>query len=291
MNSHYFSDREKGPRPRTGETIDHVVWDAIAAIVQSLVADGSFGVAFPWVCPDGSGVVGTNDGQWLAVLKVEHPDIEWPCRSDVTPATLAVLDLIEFTYHNVGKPEPRHYHEHFHHNHLTFDKNAGRAEFRQRINQLFARSGLAYELGSDGMVVRLAPTILRETLQTTTFQTGDSTLNSMLESARLKFLNPDPQVRREALEKLWDAWERIKTIEVGADKKAQVRMLLDKAAPEASFRALIEREARELTEIGNNFLIRHSETDRTPIGTDQHVDYLFHRLFAMMWMILNTRGT
>src|ERR1039457_1066325 len=27
-------------------------------------------------------------------------------------------------------------------------------------------------------------------------------------SARTKFLNPDPRVRRESLEKLWDAWER-----------------------------------------------------------------------------------
>ena len=113
----------------------------------------------------------------------------------------------------------------------------------------------------------------------------------MLAAARLKFLNPDPNVRREALEKLWDAWERIKTIESGADKKAQVKALLDKAATEPNFRALVEAEATALTAIGNNFLIRHSETNRIAIGTDAHVDYLFHRLFSLIWMILNARSS
>jgi hypothetical protein len=139
------------------------------------------------------------------------------------------------------------------------------------------------------MVVRLAPTVLREMLQAATFQTGDSTLDSILESARVKFLNPNPQIRREALEKLWDAWERLKTIEAGDDKKSQVKNLLDKAAAESNFRKLLETEAKALTDIGNNFLIRHSETNRTPIGPEPHVDYLFHRLFSLVWMVLKTR--
>jgi len=38
-------------------------------------------------------------------------------------------------------------------------------------------------------------------------------------------------VRRESLEKLWDAWERLKTVEPGGDKKAQAKALLDKSIP------------------------------------------------------------
>jgi len=291
MNDDYFSDREQGPLARTDETISQVVWDAVIAIIQSLIADGSFGISFPGICPDGSDVVGTHVGQLQSVLLAEIPGIEWPFRSDLVPSTLAILDLVEFAHEHIAKPIQADYHEFFRHSHLSFDKRTGQAQFRERINRIFARNGLAYELSGGGKIVRLAPTVLRETLQSTVFQTGDGTLDSMLESARLKFLNPDAKVRREALEKLWDAWERIKTIESGADKKSQAKTLLDKAAPEPHFRDLLEIEARALTEIGNNFLIRHSETTRTPIEADSHVDYLFHRLFALIWMVLKTRST
>ena len=118
------------------------------------------------------------------------------------------------------------------------------------------------------------------------FKTGDADLDSLLEKAREKFLDPDPTVRRESLEKLWDAWERLKTIEPGKDKKAQTKVLLDKAAAEQTFRDGLGKEARELTDIGNEFRIRHSETNKVPLGPSEHVDYLFHRLFALIWLLL-----
>lgn len=43
-----------------------------------------------------------------------------------------------------------------------------------------------------------------------------------------------------------------------------------------------------ISKIENNF--RHTETDKTPIETDVHVDYLFHRLFALIWMVLQMRS-
>ena len=48
----------------------------------------------------------------------------------------------------------------------------------------------------------------------------------------------------------------------------------------------MEGEARELTNIGNTFMIRHSETEKVPIKESEHVDYLFHRMFALILMIL-----
>ena len=289
MASNYFSDRENGPRPRTEEVIGQIAWNGISAVVQSLVDDGSFGISFPSVCTDGSDVVGTNINNWCSVLMAEHPGIEWRFRTDETPQTVAVLDLIQFTHENIGKPIQGNYHSFFRHHHLTFDLEVGKTEFRQKINRIFARTGLAYELRDDGMIVRLAPTVLREMLQIAAFQTGDSTLDLMLESARMKFLNPNPHIRKEALEKLWDAWERLKTLETGTDKKAQVKKLLDQASGETHFRTLLETEAKALTDVGNNFLIRHSETNRVEISSAHHVDYLFHRLFSLIWMLLKTK--
>jgi chemotaxis regulatin CheY-phosphate phosphatase CheZ len=111
-----------------------------------------------------------------------------------------------------------------------------------------------------------------------------------LEVARKKFLNHALDVRRESLEKLWDAWERLKTVEAGKDKKASAAALLDKAAAEPHFRNKLEHEAKELTEIGNTFMIRHTETDKVPIVDSAHVDYLFHRMFSITRLLLKASG-
>ena len=112
----------------------------------------------------------------------------------------------------------------------------------------------------------------------------------MLETARAKFLNKTLDIRKEGLEKLWDAWERLKTVEPGKDKKAQVTAILEKAATEPNYRKLLEDEAMLLTSIGNNFMIRHTETSKTPINESTHVDYLFHRMFAMIRLLLKSSG-
>lgn len=121
------------------------------------------------------------------------------------------------------------------------------------------------------------------------FLTGDNDLDLLLDTARAKYLNPDLIVRKESLEKLWDAWERLKTVE-SADKKTGVATLLSKAAAGAEFRTLLDKEARELTDIGNNFRIRHSETSKTPIEVSEHVDYLFHRMFSIAYLLLKKSG-
>jgi len=149
---------------------------------------------------------------------------------------------------------------------------------------------MAYELRPNGEVVRLAPPVLREALASGVFHTGDNELDTLLETARVRFLDPDPSVRRDGLEKLWDAWERLKTIEPGKDKKVSTTALLDKMASEANFRQVLETEAAELNRTGNTFRIRHSETTQTGLDHDDHVDYLFHRLFALIRLALRMTG-
>jgi hypothetical protein len=287
MDHDYFSDREQGPRPRGEEAISSVAWGGIAGTIDSVVSDASFGESFPNCCPDGNGVIGGDFHQWHSVLRAEAADIEWPFTTDKLPSALEILDIIEFCHRHVSKPIRGNYHAFFNHHHFTYNRTVGQEEFRARINRIFARNGLAYELREDGKVERLAPTVLRETLPVAVFQSGDETLDSMLESSRAKFLNPNPAVRREALEKLWDAWERLKTVEAGPDKRTQTKALLDKAASETGFREVLEREARELNNIGNAFQIRHSETTQTPLQSEHHVDYLFHRLFSFISMLLH----
>jgi len=170
-----------------------------------------------------------------------------------------------------------------------YDQDAGRAQFAAEVNRLFERNGIAYQL-HEGQVERLVPTVLQEVLVQAVFNTGDTTLDELLQAAREKFLNRDLAVRREALEKLWDAWERLKSLDDPNDKCRSIEMLLDRASAEPNLRSRVDAEARQLTEIGNNFMIRHTEVTKTPITESIHVDYLFHRLFSLIRMLLQARG-
>lgn len=118
---------------------------------------------------------------------------------------------------------------------------------------------------------------------------GDATLDALLQDARLKLKDPAPKARAEATEKLWDAWERLKSLDVQGNKRMSVARVLDQCSPEPRFRALLEVEAKALTEIGNTFHIRHFETDKVALERAEHNDYLFHRMFALIHLLLFSR--
>jgi hypothetical protein len=130
--------------------------------------------------------------------------------------------------------------------------------------------------------------LLTKPLSGSAFKTEDAILNELLESARVKFLSDDQNLRKEALEKLWDAWERLKTLEPGKDKKDSIRILLDKSAPDPSFRETLEDEATQLTAIGNSYMIRHSEIGKIPIASPEQTNYLFYRMFSLIRFLLRS---
>lgn len=158
------------------------------------------------------------------------------------------------------------------------------ASFSRKVARPFLRDlGRLVNLRAD-------PPVLSEAVAQPFPPTGDSTLDDLLAAARDGFRDPDPSSRRASLEKLWDAWERLKTIDA-TDKKVSVGILLDRAATEPTLRQLLEDEARALTDIGNRFHIRHFETTKTELTRPAHVDYLFHRLWALIWLAVATPAT
>jgi len=282
----YFSDRESGPRGRTSEEFTSGGWGGIVALVHSLIATGALGVDYPDNCRDGRGPIGTNEYTLSLAIQAEIPGLPWPLDPTAVPPTLAILDLIEFCHEHIAKPLKGSFHDYFDHYHLNYDRDAGRAEFSERANQVLARNGMAFELNPSGQITRLAPPMLGEALASVVFQTRERELDRLLETARAKFLSPDLEVRRDALEKLWDAWERLKTVLRPEDKKRSIALLLERAAPDPKARAALDAEASELTRIGNEFRIRHSEVNKIVIDSSAQVDYLFHRMFAMIQLLL-----
>ncbi len=291
-----FTERHGGAAPRVKEELDEVTRNGLIALVQARIEEEWFGDSFPSICPDGRGNGGCDKAKLKTMMKAYG--VIWPAdqkdcwrrgEDEQVPSDGEVFDLIEFSYEHVSEPTAHDFHSYFGHSHYSYNQQTGRQKFEEEVNRLFERNGMAFQL-QHGEVTRLAPAVLHEALASTTFRTGDKILDELLESARNKFLNRSLHVRREALEKLWDAWERLKTVEPGKDKKASTKALLDKASAEPAFRELIEEEARELTEVGNRFMIRHTETSKVPIVSSSHVDYLFGRMFSLMLLALKSSG-
>ena len=290
----YFSETEEGERPRDQEEIYEVAWGGIRALIHARINDGSFGANYPAMCEDGHGRTGCDESDFWSALRAEIPSLPKKPSLDLPeepPQTLDILDMIEFCWRCVGKPIQIDYHSHFQHYHIRFEIEAGQEKFRNDINRILQRNSLIYELTKEGCINRLVYPVLHAAIESSEFRTGDTILDSMLEKAKRKFLDPDGTTRREALEALWDAWERLKTLSSGRNKKAQTTSLLDKIAGSSSskFRDVLEREARELNCIGNSLQIRHSEIDQENISESKHIDYLFHRLFRLVHMILRER--
>ena len=133
--------------------------------------------------------------------------------------------------------------------------------------------------------------VLREAFTNQDFDTGDSDLDDLLNKSIFKFLDPNPGTRREALDHLWDAWERLKTLDGPGDKAALTKAMLEATAGPDSpkFGEALDKDAIGLTWVGNNLRIRHSETDKERLARNEHVDYLFHRMFSLIQMILSLR--
>ncbi len=296
----YFSDTERGLQPRTKNEIPHNVWCGIVSHINTLIDTGYFGNSFPELCLDGQGCCGTNEASLSTALKAEVLGIDWPLliekdednddwvpkKVPFTPDYLEVLDFIQFCFQHIAKPEQGSFHSYFGHYHLvSFDVEVGRKEFINKVNTIFSRNGLAYELKNDGQIIRILNAPLNQ-VTGTKLSTPDLELNDLIEKASKKITHPDVSVRYDALKDLWDGWERIKTLYAPAEgKKASMTKLLDATSNTPQFRAQLEVEAQALTTIGNAFFIRHSEISQVKLRDSDHIEYLFHRLASLLCLL------
>jgi len=243
--------------------------------------------------------IGTDeDGFWYALSANVPRTSSWP-RScayggpghENGPTTNQILDIIEFCWRHIAEPIEGRDHDYRGHVHLTFDQYAGQLRFRENVEDIFRRNGVAYTLTESGRVERLLPPEFDSAVSKSDFHSDDDDLNHLLDTARSKFLDPSPQARREALESLWDAWERLITLWPGSHKGIQARtMLSDIVGPDSpTFFAALDKEGKELTDLGNALQVRHFGTEQEKLTATEHVDYLFQRMFSLIWMILRTQ--
>jgi hypothetical protein len=238
--------------------------------VSALLSNGSFGQTFPENCPDGYGIIGHDSRLFELMRRRSWISLNLSPRPSANRSRgRSTLTFVTTT--------------------CALTATRGLREFVDAINSIFARNGVAYELTEDGQAKRILSTELQQLFATTSSHSGDAEADRLLEEARADFTSSRENERRNTLEKLWDAFERIKTPEPGRDKRTQVTALLDKTA-KGKYRVMLEAEATELTRIGNTFRIRHSETTQEPLVQSREADYLFHRMFSFLRLVLSATG-
>lgn len=299
-----FSDRE-GTKLEPTETISNRVWLGITAVIQQHIGQDNLSKDFPLMCPDGKGICGFDDvsfnhvlGATIRLMSYPFPSFNYiqyepfsdeKNQNNEKDIQYAILDTIEFVHSHIygAIKDKKNYHAFFNHYELSFTNGeAERASFRDSINQLFERNGIAFHLDQNGLVIRsVIPKFESETIL---LSTRDNTVNQLITTAISKIQNPKLEERKIGLERLWDAFERLKTVyDQGSDKADSINKLLDAlSSGQTLIKEKLDEECKALTKIGNQFQIRHFESDKVPISDPMIIDYLFLRLYALVKLLL-----
>lgn len=121
--------------------------------------------------------------------------------------------------------------------------------------------------------------------------TDDNILNTDIEKAKELYVKGEFQL---AIEKIWDAFERIKSY-YRNDKKDSANAIVNALSDEIKDAKnssntdgkslFFENELKELTALGNNYKIRHSEKNKPIISNLNTQEYLFFRVLNLINLI------
>ncbi|MGP1562585.1 hypothetical protein [Filifactor alocis] len=90
-----------------------------------------------------------------------------------------------------------------------------------------------------------------------------------------------------AVEKIWDAFERIKTYYPTLDKKNSAEKIInDISYGNEHIKKMFDNEFKALTDIGNSYRIRHHEIYKIDISKELHYKYFYKRCLALISVIL-----
>lgn len=282
----FFSDRELGKVQLNIEDITENVFNGIIAIYEKYQLNLSKN--FPEFCPDSAGIIcGFSDINFEDSIKAFIPGMIARryngYQSNALPDKYATLDFIEYIYENLWDYSEDTYHSFFKHSHFSFSgTRLCRNDFLNNINKLFERNGIVFYLDTDGKIKRQLPLEMDVLVSQMKICTNDSRLNELINQAIIDIRKPAIKDRVYSLEKLWDSFERMKTV-YSTNKKTSAEQLYQLSGNTTDdFSILLSEESKVLTGIGNKYQIRHFETDKIEIKSTKHIDYLFYRMISLV---------
>jgi len=158
-----------------------------------------------------------------------------------------------------------------------FEKYNRSTDFEMQINAILKLNGIALKLDNGKITSKFDSQIINCTFA----PIQEVGLKELLQEAT-KYYDEGNFII--AVEKLWDAFERLKTYySPTLDKKNSVnRIIRDMGGNKDPYEKLFEKEFHELTAIGNNFRIRHHETTKTDIEDNRYYDYFYKRCLSLI---------
>ncbi len=253
----------------------------------------NLGYKYPDTCPDDdNSICGTDEKQLFSLLKYRIPELK--SNDEPIPelhVTIfdvynqeAVLDFVEYIAQNMKTLVRGSYHDYFKHYHVSFnDTPLDFNKFREEINDIFQMTGLQYILTAKRTIERLTESDqqIDNVLNTVDRITEKGLKDLLVESIKL-YKSPQKENNHLATEKIWDALERLKTI-YSSDKRKSLAKIITKISDENEpYKELFNKEFSELTNIGNNFRIRHHELTKVEISNKWYYDYFFNRCLSLI---------
>lgn len=159
---------------------------------------------------------------------------------------------------------------------LYYKYNAD-SDYAAQMNTLFKLNSVAYKLEQGRIESTLDISIDKQDVSAI----SDKGLKELIREADGYYRAGNKQI---AVEKLWDAFERLKTYYSPTLKKAASanKIIDDMSDSEPNYKALYETEFKALTYIGNDFRIRHHETTKVDITDNRQYDYFYKRCLALI---------
>lgn len=163
-----------------------------------------------------------------------------------------------------------------------FDKNISKSEeFEKEINTIFKLHDIDVEL-TNGEIHFVEDKFL---FTDASIQIPEAGAEELLRVAKDLY---NQQKYSLAVQKLWDAFERIKTFYIpGLDKRKSADKIVDDLGENSTdFREIFYDEFILLTEVGNSYNIRHYEKNKKVITSELHYKYLFMRCYALISVVV-----
>ena len=112
-------------------------------------------------------------------------------------------------------------------------------------------------------------------------------LKELIEEAQAYIQNGSSDDLQHGLEKIWDAYERAKTL-CHKDKKTSIGILIDKlSGGDEQMKENINAIMSHLSWIGNNYQIRHFEKDKLAFPSDHMKVFYFNLCASFLNLCIN----
>ena len=159
-----------------------------------------------------------------------------------------------------------------------------KAPFQAAINDSLRKDNLSFRLSDSGLIELQADhEVLSPEIIANVDLVTEPGIRDLLKEAIEKHMQPTVQAHRDAVEKIWDALERLKTYYTTMDKRASAsKIVADMADGNQSYTELFNAEFKALTDIGNDYRIRHHETNKIDITDPRYYDYFFNRCLSLI---------